>query len=176
MRCTDAYSSTLRSLHTLPFTTTLHVFYRITLVRHCLDSWTCPHPSSVRLGSKQIFPCRRVILQNEKYYSRFPGDVGHVQRFVMHLDSLPGGGAPLPSGGLLTPRSLQLLGLSGLGSAGGFERLHFLLERAFVDEELSDVFRRVGRSSGAKSCTHLTPHIQVSGLLKNVCTAALARI
>lgn len=34
--------------------------------------------------------------------------------------------ASLPSGGLLTPRGLQLLGLSGLGSSGGLERLHYL--------------------------------------------------
>lgn len=34
--------------------------------------------------------------------------------------------ATLPSGGLLTPRGLQLLGLSGLGSSGGLERLHYL--------------------------------------------------
>jgi hypothetical protein len=33
---------------------------------------------------------------------------------------------PLPSGGILTPHGLQLLGLSGLGSAGGFERLHYM--------------------------------------------------
>jgi hypothetical protein len=32
----------------------------------------------------------------------------------------------LPSGGRLTPKMLQCLGLSGLGSGGGFERLHYL--------------------------------------------------
>lgn len=32
----------------------------------------------------------------------------------------------LPSGGKLSPWGLQLLGLSGLGSSGGFERLHYL--------------------------------------------------
>jgi hypothetical protein len=32
----------------------------------------------------------------------------------------------LPSGGLLTPRGLQTLGLSGLGSSSGFERLHYM--------------------------------------------------
>lgn len=33
---------------------------------------------------------------------------------------------PLPSGGILTPRGLQTLGLSGLGSSTGFERLHYM--------------------------------------------------
>lgn len=33
---------------------------------------------------------------------------------------------PLPSGGILTPRGLQLLGLSGLGASTGFERLHYM--------------------------------------------------
>ncbi|VAI82937.1 unnamed protein product [Triticum turgidum subsp. durum] len=37
----------------------------------------------------------------------------------------------LPSGGRLTPKMLQCLGLSGLGFTGGFERLHYLLERVW---------------------------------------------
>ncbi|KAH0884601.1 hypothetical protein HID58_060697, partial [Brassica napus] len=38
---------------------------------------------------------------------------------------------PLPSGGILTPNGLQSLGLSGLGSNTGFERLHYRLERVW---------------------------------------------
>jgi len=56
---------------------------------------------------------RRVMLQNQRYYERFPGDVNLVQRIVAFLSSRPGGGAMLPSGSLLTPRALQLLGLNG---------------------------------------------------------------
>ncbi|KAL9269146.1 Proline iminopeptidase-like protein [Drosera capensis] len=37
----------------------------------------------------------------------------------------------LPSGGILTPRGLQTIGLSGLGSSTGFERLHYMLEGAW---------------------------------------------
>lgn len=33
---------------------------------------------------------------------------------------------PLPSGGMLTPKGLQTLGLTGLGSGAGFERLHYM--------------------------------------------------
>ena len=53
---------------------------------------------------------RRVLLQNRKYYQRFPGDIKQVQRIVMRLLEYPGGGAPLPDGGILRPRGLQLLG------------------------------------------------------------------
>jgi hypothetical protein len=60
----------------------------------------------------------RVLAQNAKYYARFPGDVAVVQRIVNFLAAQPEGGLRLPSGTLLTPRALQLLGLSGLGSGG----------------------------------------------------------
>ncbi|GAQ81878.1 alpha/beta-Hydrolases superfamily protein [Klebsormidium nitens] len=73
----------------------------------------------------------QVILQNQKYYARFPEDAALVRSIVLHLADSPSLSVPLPSGGVLTPRGLQLLGLSGLGSAGGFERLHYLLERAW---------------------------------------------
>lgn len=85
---------------------------------------------------------RRVLSQNAKYYKRFPSDVPIVQGIVRRLAEYPEGGAPLPSGGILTPRGLQLLGLSGLGSGGGFERLHYLLERAFDGRDISLVFLR----------------------------------
>ncbi|XP_065859761.1 uncharacterized protein [Euphorbia lathyris] len=75
--------------------------------------------------------CEQVIRQNEKYYKRFPQDVEIVREVVNHLANSEGGGVLLPSGGLLTPRGLQILGLSGLGSSAGFERLHYLLERVW---------------------------------------------
>jgi hypothetical protein len=57
---------------------------------------------------------RRVVGQNQKYYQRFPDDVEAVQKIVAHLIRQPEGGVRTPSGNLLTPRSLQLLGLSGV--------------------------------------------------------------
>ncbi|CAM8945294.1 unnamed protein product [Rhodiola kirilowii] len=74
---------------------------------------------------------QQVVRQNEKYYKRFPQDIEVVQEIVNYLAASEGGGVPLPSGGLLTPRGLQTLGLSGLGSSTGFERLHYMLERAW---------------------------------------------
>ncbi|GLT33973.1 hypothetical protein SLA2020_085230 [Shorea laevis] len=73
----------------------------------------------------------QVARQNEKYYKRYPQDIEVVREVVNYLAESEGGGmrlVPLPSGGILTPRGLQLLGISGLGSSAGFERLHSLFE------------------------------------------------
>ena len=87
----------------------------------------------------------RVAAQNAKFYARFPGDAARAREVVLALaegrgpeeeeeeGAGPGpssGGVRLPSGGLLTPRAFQALGLPSLGLGGGFERLHWLLERA----------------------------------------------
>ncbi|KAH9308980.1 hypothetical protein KI387_036891, partial [Taxus chinensis] len=74
---------------------------------------------------------QRVSVQNQKYYERFPEDKNVIGEVVLHLAESEGMGVPLPSGGILTPRGLQLLGLSGLGSSGGFERLHYMFEEAW---------------------------------------------
>ncbi|KAK8711315.1 hypothetical protein V6N13_146599 [Hibiscus sabdariffa] len=73
----------------------------------------------------------QIIHQNEKYYKRFPQDIGIVRDVVTFLAESEGGGVQLPSGGILTPRGLQFLGLSGLGGSAGFERLHYLFERVW---------------------------------------------
>ncbi|KAL2653123.1 hypothetical protein R1flu_021251 [Riccia fluitans] len=87
---------------------------------------------------------KRVALQNAKFYSRFPRDEGLVRSIVLHLEAE--GGVALPSGGTLTPRVLQLLGLTGLGSAGGFERLHYLLERAWDPRLVPDAKIRLSHT------------------------------
>lgn len=73
----------------------------------------------------------RVIRQMDAYYEAFPADEAVVREVVRHLDSLPERYAPLPSGSHLTVAAFQSAGLSCLGFAGGFARLHYLLERAF---------------------------------------------
>ncbi|KAK9800746.1 hypothetical protein WJX73_004303 [Symbiochloris irregularis] len=85
---------------------------------------------------------RRVLHQNSKFYKRFPGDQPIAAGIVRRLIEYPDGGAPLPGGGILSPRGFQLLGLAGLGSGGGFERLHYLLERAFDGPDISHTFLR----------------------------------
>lgn len=71
---------------------------------------------------------RQVKLQNEKYYKRYPQDIDIVQEVVNYLAESEKGGVDLPSGGILTPKGLQILGLSFLGSSAGFERLHYMFE------------------------------------------------
>ncbi|KAG5008245.1 hypothetical protein AAZX31_09G233200 [Glycine max] len=82
----------------------------------------CPADSVYKAGFEQA------IHQNEKYYKRFPQDIKIVQELVNYLAEQEGGGVALPSGGFLTPRGLQTLGLSGLGSRAGFESMHYLFE------------------------------------------------
>ncbi|XP_020234786.1 uncharacterized protein LOC109814705 [Cajanus cajan] len=73
----------------------------------------------------------QAIHQNEKYYKRFPQDIKIVQELVNYLAEQEAGGVALPSGGFLTPRGLQTLGLSGLGSRTGFESMHYLFEKVW---------------------------------------------
>ncbi|XP_054793332.1 uncharacterized protein LOC129298914 [Prosopis cineraria] len=72
----------------------------------------------------------QVIRQNDKYYNRYPQDIKSVQELVNYLAEMGGASICLASiWGILTPRGLQTLGLSGLGSGAGFERMHYLFER-----------------------------------------------
>lgn len=73
----------------------------------------------------------QVMIQNEKYYKRFPQDREVVTEVVKYLSECEDGGVPLPSGGILTAKGLQVLGLAGLGFGGSFERLHYMLERVW---------------------------------------------
>ncbi|KAK7856123.1 proline iminopeptidase [Quercus suber] len=82
----------------------------------------CTADTVYRVCSEQI------ILQNEKYYKRYPQDIEIVREVVNYLTASEGGGVLLPSGGILTPRGLQTLGLSCLGTSAGFERLHYMFE------------------------------------------------
>lgn len=97
---------------------------------------------------------RRVLLQCDKYYSRFPGDEELVRRCVLALAAHDGGKGPLlPSGARLSPRAFQLLGLSGLGSGGGFDRLHYLLESFFEEGGSSVGGGGGGGGEGAAAAT-----------------------
>lgn len=72
---------------------------------------------------------KRCILRNEEYYSRYPADVEAVRGIYDYLDRNE---TRLPSGGILTPRRLQLLGW-GFGMHQGYEHVHYLIERAFLE-------------------------------------------
>ena len=80
----------------------------------------------------------RVRAQNEKYYRRFPRDVARVLeigRFLRAASESNGSPVVTPAGSILTPRLFQALGFSRLGVAGGFEAMHYHLERAWEVEE-----------------------------------------
>ena len=85
----------------------------------------------------------RVKAQNAKYYRRFPGDAARVKsvaRFLLAAND--GAGVETPSGGRFSARGLQALGFGWLGTAGGMENLHYLLEKAWdvPGESLSYAF------------------------------------
>ena len=83
---------------------------------------------------------RRVLDRNRRYYLRYPDDVERARSVVDHLMERD---VRLPSGDPLPAARFQQLGMS-FGMHDGFERLHYLLEEAFVDgpagAELSDTF------------------------------------
>ena len=82
----------------------------------------------------------KVAARSEDYFSRYPDDEANLRRIVKHLEDTE---ELLPTGGRLTPRRLQTLGL-GLGRELGFDALHFLLEEPFIPTRhgarLSDAF------------------------------------
>lgn len=47
---------------------------------------------------------KRVLLQNEKFYGRFPMDVARVGAVVNYLAQHPDGGVVTPTGNFLSPR------------------------------------------------------------------------
>jgi len=95
------------------------------------------HPDDIY--RKTYVRCRE---KNQRYYERYSADVESVRRIVRYLAERP---APLPSGGLLTVRRFQQLGLA-FGMSDGYESVHYLVEDAFVDgpegEELGFHFLR----------------------------------
>nr|XP_048322036.1 proline iminopeptidase-like isoform X1 [Ziziphus jujuba var. spinosa] len=69
-----------------------------------------------------------VVLQNDKYYKRYPQDIEIVHEVVNYLSESDGGWVYLPSGGIFTIEGLQSLGLACLGSNEGVEHLHYMLQ------------------------------------------------
>jgi len=82
----------------------------------------------------------RVLDRNRRYFERYPDDENRAAEVV---DVLRSARTCLPGGDLLTPRRFQTLG-QAFGMSDGFERVHYLLDEAFVGgpggRELSDGF------------------------------------
>jgi len=82
------------------------------------------HPDTVYRAT--FAECRS---KNERYYERYPEDVGPIRAIHDHLTANE---VRLPSGDPLTPERFQTIGL-GFGTIGAFETVHYLVEDAFVD-------------------------------------------
>ena len=67
--------------------------------------------------------------KNNAYYRHYPEDEERVKAIVRYLIDHD---VELPSGGRLSPRRFQALGLC-LGGEGAFEQLHYLMEMAWID-------------------------------------------
>ena len=76
----------------------------------------------------------RVAERWARFTERYPQDPARLDRVADHL---AGHDVRLPSGDPLPVQRLQSLGMT-LGYADGMERLHYLLETAFVGDQLSD--------------------------------------
>jgi pimeloyl-ACP methyl ester carboxylesterase len=70
----------------------------------------------------------RVLTRNERYFARYPEDVDQIARIA---DYLRAHDVVLPTGTALTVRVFQQLGIR-LGAHDGAERVHYLLEDAFI--------------------------------------------
>ena len=71
---------------------------------------------------------KRVQLQNEKFYARFPQDAERIREVFQYLCKTARGGVETPAGNLLSAKSLQFLGIR-FGSAQGLEAIHYMFER-----------------------------------------------
>ncbi len=71
----------------------------------------------------------RAIQRNRRYYDRYPDD---AERSWQIADFLATQDVRLPNGDRLSPRRFQQLGAS-FGASTGFERVHYLIEEAFVN-------------------------------------------
>ena len=85
---------------------------------------------------------QRLLAKNQRYFERYPADADLAREIASYLATHD---VRLPGGGRLPPRRFQQLGIA-FGASDGFEKVHYLLESAFVagrgGRELSYAFLR----------------------------------
>jgi len=91
------------------------------------------HPDAAEVY-RRTYP--RTAAKNREFYARYPHHVATMARIA---DRLAAGDVVLPDGDLLTVRRFQSLGID-FGMKPGYERMHYLIDEAFVAGELSDTF------------------------------------
>ena len=82
---------------------------------------------------------QRTLNENKQYFKQFPKDQELAQNIAKHLATNE---VLLPNGDRLSVRMFQTLGAM-FGGSGGFEQLHYLLQKAFLpglEDELSYAF------------------------------------
>lgn len=94
-------------------------------------SFTCggiPHvPASASEVYAHTFP--RMAAKTQQYYDRYPAD---VERVAALADALEEQKPALPDGSPMTVERLQLMG-SDFGMKPSFERMHWIIDHAFVN-------------------------------------------
>jgi hypothetical protein len=80
----------------------------------------------------------RVKQRNLIYFDRYPGDKALVKRIINRLSNES---ATLPSGGVLTARRFQQVGLGLGGGPSSFASLHSLFASAFLSEDEDELSR-----------------------------------
>jgi pimeloyl-ACP methyl ester carboxylesterase len=78
----------------------------------------------------------RALAKNQEFYARYPHHVATMARIA---DKLASDEVLLPDGDRLTVRRFQSLGID-YGMKPGFERLHNLVDEAFVGDDFSEFF------------------------------------
>ncbi len=87
-----------------------------------------PHvPADATEVYRHTFP--RMVTKTKQFYERYPQD---VERMASVADKLAAGDIALPNGDPLTVERLQCLG-SDFGMKPSFERVHWILDDAFLD-------------------------------------------
>lgn len=94
----------------------------------CFTTGGIPHvPSDAEDLYRHTFP--KMVSKTRQYYARYPQDVDRVAAVADHVASED---VRMPNGDRLTVERLQTLG-SDFGMKPSFERLHWLMDEAFVD-------------------------------------------
>lgn len=100
----------------------------------------------------------RAAAKNQAYYARYPHDVEQLGRIA---DRLAADDVRLADGDRLTVRRFQSLGID-FGMKPGFERIHWLVDEAFVGDELSETFLEQARGLSSYRTNPLFAALQES--------------
>jgi pimeloyl-ACP methyl ester carboxylesterase len=114
--------------------TTYLSFHPQALKEALITGGTPPLHGGPDLVYRHTYP--RVRERVKQFYAAYPGDREIVRRV---MERLQGGDVRLPGGDVLTPQRFRQVGAE-LGFTDTFHGLHYLLERAFAGDELSEVF------------------------------------